>query len=219
MNVYIISDPHFNHDAEGGVMETKCMRPKEFSQKIAANWRRTVQPNDLIIVAGDVFIGSAQKCNDLYPTLPGRKVLVRGNHDRNRTCSWWIEHGFDFACDGFMFRHVWITHEPAQSLPEGATLNIHGHLHNIWDGFYNAERIARDKELLGIDFTKRLKNDWQRLFAVEYTNYSPVNFDKFISHSDKYQARGPRKRKESDDNYIVALLPGGDALLQNRRVG
>src|SRR5260370_30790806 len=87
MNVYILADPHFNHDAEGGVMETKCKRPIGFSQKIAANWRRTVQPNDLIIVAGDVFIGSAQKWNDLYPTLPGRKILIRGNHDRTPTCS------------------------------------------------------------------------------------------------------------------------------------
>jgi calcineurin-like phosphoesterase family protein len=193
MNVYLLFDPHFNHDKEGGVMQTHCQRPVDFSTKVAENWRRTVKPSDLIIVGGDIFIGSAQKWRDLYPTLPGRKIGVRGNHDRNHGNTWWMENGFDFMCDGFMFRHAWITHEPSNTLPPGAEINIHGHLHNIWDGFHNPARIERDKELLGVDFTKQLKHSWQRLFAVEYTNYMPVSFDKFVSHPDKYQSRGPRK--------------------------
>ncbi len=193
MNTYLLFDPHFNHDKEGGIMQTHCQRPANFSTKISENWRRTVKPNDLIIVGGDVFIGSAQKWRDLHPTLPGRKILVRGNHDLNHGCTWWMENGFDFACDGFMFRNAWITHKPVNVLPEGTEINIHGHLHNIWDGFSNPKRIERDKELLGIDFTKQLKYPWQRLFAVEYTNYMPVEFNKFISHPDKYQARGPKQ--------------------------
>lgn len=195
MSVYLLFDPHFNHNAAGGVMETHCRRPANFSETIARNWRQTVKSTDLIIVGGDVFIGSAPKWRDLYPTLPGRKILVRGNHDRNHGCTWWMENGFDFACDGFMFRQTWITHEPASTLPPGAVYNIHGHLHNIWDGFVDPERMKRDQELLGIDFMTRLKNDWQRLFAVEYTKYMPVEFNKFLSHPDKYQARGPVGKK------------------------
>lgn len=194
MKVYALYDPHFNHDANGGVMETHCRRPKDFSTLIAKNWRETVKPTDLIIVGGDVFIGNAQKWRDLHPTLPGRKVLVRGNHDRNHSCTWWMENGFDFACDAFVFRHVLFTHEPANAIPDDCLYNLHGHLHNIWDGFYDPARIERDKELLGIDFTKRLKNDWQRLFAVEYTGYRPVELDKFLSHTDKYQSMGPKAK-------------------------
>jgi hypothetical protein len=36
-----------------------------------------------------------------------------------------------------------------------------------------------------------LKHPWQRLFAIEYTDYRPVEFNKFVSHPDKYQSRGP----------------------------
>jgi calcineurin-like phosphoesterase family protein len=192
MNVYLISDTHFNHDAEGGVMRTYCMRPEKYADLIVKHWRETVKPEDLVIHLGDVMIG---KRDDRLRFLPGRKILVRGNHDRAQSNTWWMEKGaFDFACDGFMFRNVWLTHEPANALPEGALYNVHGHLHNIWDGFHKPERLERDKEVLGIDPTKQLKHPWQRLFATEYTDYRPVEFNKFISHPEKYQATGPRKR-------------------------
>src|SRR5579859_3947400 len=54
--------------------------------------------------------------------------------------------------------------------------------------------IERDKAMLSnFNPTKQLKHPWQRLFAVEYTDYRPVEFNKFIAHPEKYQARGPRK--------------------------
>jgi uncharacterized protein len=55
---------------------------------IAASWRDRVKPNDVMLLPGDV--SWAQSANKLYPdlawlcNLPGRKVLLRGNHDH-----WW----------------------------------------------------------------------------------------------------------------------------------
>lgn len=116
-----------------------------------------------------------------YPQLPGRKILIRGNHDRNRSISWWMSSGFDFACDSVKFRNCWLTHEPDPVLPEGCTLNLHGHLHNIWHGFLPAGQQQAAKEA---------HRPFQRLFAVEYTNYCPIEFDEFVAHPDKYLARG-----------------------------
>ena len=51
-------------------------------------WRRVVGPDDLVIVAGD--ISWAMRLDEALPDLqaiaelPGRKVLIRGNHDY-----WW----------------------------------------------------------------------------------------------------------------------------------
>lgn len=192
MNVYIISDTHWNDYEDGHVDETFAMRPKDYAVETRKNWNRIVRPEDLVIHCGDVVNGDRNRVTEIMNGLNGRKVLVEGNHDRKHGEQWWMNHGFDFACQGFKFRNAWITHEPAQHLPEGCLYNIHGHLHNIWDGFYNVERINRDKELLGVDFTKRLKYPWQRLFALEYCNYSPINFDKFLAHPEKYQATGPK---------------------------
>ena len=190
MNIYLFADSHFNHQN----IATYCQRPANFTELIIKRWNETVKPEDTVIHLGDVQIG--KKSEWIMPSLPGRKILIRGNHDRQQSCAWWMERGFDFACDGMRFRSCWLTHEPATSLAEGCELNVHGHLHNIWHGFQSPERAERDKELLGADYMRRLKNPWQRLFACEYTDYRPVSFDKFVSHPDKYQARGPAEEKQ-----------------------
>lgn len=189
MRYLIISDSHLKHEK----MRTYCQRPEGFTELVHKNCMERLGPDTTLIHLGDVGISRPEDWLWMVRLWPGKKVLIEGNHDRKRGPSWWIEKaGFDFACDGLRFRHCWLTHEPAQSLPEGCQLNIHGHLHNIWDGFHSPERLERDKELLGQDFKKRLKNPWQRLFALEYTRYCPIEFEEFVSHPDKYQARGPK---------------------------
>lgn len=181
MNFYLISDTHFNH----AKIATYCDRPANFTDVLIRNWHNTIKQEDTIIHLGDVFIGPTIGWDEIYKSLPGNKILVRGNHDRNRSLGWWMSHGFGFACDGMRFRNCWLTHEPDTSRASGCDLNIHGHLHNIWHGF--APNAGDEKDATE---TKRLRNPWQRLFSVEYTNYMPIEFDKFVSHPDKYLSRG-----------------------------
>jgi predicted phosphohydrolase len=55
---------------------------------MAAAWRASVAPEDVVLIAGD--ISWAHSMNKIWPDLewlsqlPGRKVLLRGNHDH-----WW----------------------------------------------------------------------------------------------------------------------------------
>ena len=166
MKVWLISDTHFNHHN----ITTYCKRPPDFTEILIKRWHETVQPDDLVLHLGDVMIG--KKSEWIMPSLPGRKILVMGNHDRSQSATWWMMHGFDFACQGLVFRNVWLTHEPSNSLAGGCDLNVHGHLHN-----FQAEVHPNYKP-----------KSFHRLFAVEYTDYRPVEFDKFISHPDRYQA-------------------------------
>src|SRR5271157_5187429 len=131
MKVYLIADTHFNHEN----IKTYCQRPDNFTERILHNWKAIVKPQDTIIHHGDVLMGHRQTGIAQLQDLPGHKILVRGNHDRRSSCTWWMEHGFDAVCDSMVFRRCWLTHEPAEALSPGCTLNIHGHLHNIWHGF------------------------------------------------------------------------------------
>jgi calcineurin-like phosphoesterase family protein len=187
MNTYLASDWHLNHRN----IATYCRRPENFTELIVNRHNQTLTDNDVLIMLGDVAIGGANKNEHLIRSMRGRKVLIRGNHDRQHSCSWWMEHGFDFACDSLIFRGWWLTHEPANWRPDGCQGNIHGHLHNIWDDTQSEVTKERDKDILSLEPLKRLKFPWQRLFAIEYTDYFPVEFDKFVSHPDKYKARGP----------------------------
>lgn len=181
MKTYILSDTHFNHDK----IKTYCERPDNFTELIIKNNNAIVKPEDLVIYLGDIAIGDRRKVSDILREMNGRKVLAAlGNHDYCHSLTWWMRNGFDFAADATVYRNVYLTHKPATFLPYGCKLNVHGHLHNIWHGFHGQD---------GEPTPTRLHNDWQRLFALEYTNYAPVEFQKFIEHPDKYQAMAPNK--------------------------
>jgi calcineurin-like phosphoesterase family protein len=196
MNTYLISDTHLKHEN----MKTYCLRPSNFTELIHRNIMNTVQPGDTLIHLGDVGINKAEDWEWMVRLWPGRKILIRGNHDRTHSNTWWMSHGFDFSCESLVLRDILLTHEPYrvlsehEILPSGCRLNVHGHLHNIWDGFQSEDRAARDKEFLGDDYLKRLKHPWQRLFSVEYTKYMPVEFNKFVDNVDnRYQSVGPTR--------------------------
>jgi calcineurin-like phosphoesterase family protein len=186
---FLIADTHLNHDN----IATYCQRPKEFTEMIMKRWNERVTWQDTVIHLGDFAIGRKEFLEYQIRTLAGRKILVRGNHDRAESCSWWMDHGFDFACDGMRFRNCWLTHEPDTSRASGCDLNIHGHLHNIWDGFHSSKKPEDVAEAEWMRLKRELKHPWQRLFAIEYTDYYPIEFDEFVSHPDKFQARGARR--------------------------
>lgn len=171
-----------------------------------------VRPEDLVIHLGDVFIGKKEGWFAIKDQLPGRKWLVRGNHDRHSNIWWMTQGGFDAACDSFEFRGAYLTHKPARELAPGCIYNVFGHLHNIWNGFHPDDpKDVPDSEENFISRKGRLWHPWQRLLAVEYTDYKPVDFDHFISHPEKYQATGPKAKqnaKKSDRNSRMATRAG-----------
>ena len=86
--VYGISDLHLSLDLPDKTMEIFGDNWKDYMEKIRHNWESLVKPEDIVIVAGDVswqlkYNPSALDLEYLK-SLPGRKVLVRGNHDY-----WW----------------------------------------------------------------------------------------------------------------------------------
>ena len=60
----------------------------QHTAKIARSWCERVKAQDIVLLAGDIFWGTrveeAQFALNWLGCLPGRKVLVRGNHD-----NWW----------------------------------------------------------------------------------------------------------------------------------
>lgn len=60
----------------------------QHTAKIARRWCERVQRDDVVLLAGDLFWGNrveeAQFALNWLGCLPGRKVMVRGNHD-----NWW----------------------------------------------------------------------------------------------------------------------------------
>jgi predicted phosphohydrolase len=82
--IWTISDLHLSH-AQPKPMDIFGTHWKDHPERIAAAWRARVAADDWVLIAGD--ISWAMKLPDALvdlrwiDALPGRKVLIRGNHD------------------------------------------------------------------------------------------------------------------------------------------
>lgn len=124
--LWIITDTHLGHYA----MIKSCGRPENFDAIICRNWRERVKPQDTVIHLGDCAWRPEGMKRLLG--LPGKKILVRGNHD-DKSLEKYMEMGWDFACDSIVMKLggvvILFSHKPR--LGHRADINIHGHFHDL----------------------------------------------------------------------------------------
>lgn len=87
MKVFVISDLHLP-GGEAKPMDVFGAHWTNHYEKITADWRARVQPDDLVLLPGDTCwamrLDAALEDLHAIGALAGRKVLLRGNHDY-----WW----------------------------------------------------------------------------------------------------------------------------------
>lgn len=88
MSVYAIADLHLAFGVPEKSMEFFGPVWKEYTQRIESSWKDQIKADDLVLIAGDISwakdIEDAAKDLEWIHSLPGTKVLLRGNHDY-----WW----------------------------------------------------------------------------------------------------------------------------------
>lgn len=88
MSIWALSDLHLALSVPEKSMEFFGDLWKDYMQRIEGNWKERVQPEDLVLVPGDICWATQLKeaTIDLawIDALPGTKLMVKGNHDY-----WW----------------------------------------------------------------------------------------------------------------------------------
>ena len=88
MKLYAFSDFHLSGDPPTKPMDIFGPAWNNHREKIINAWMETIHPEDTGIMAGDLswamHIQDAISDLKMLGTLPGRKIIVRGNHDY-----WW----------------------------------------------------------------------------------------------------------------------------------
>jgi len=173
---YVITDTHWSHS----LMQKFCNRPPNFDQLIINQWRATVKPQDIVYHLGDVTWGSQEQLSTIMSVLPGTKILVRGNHDRNHSNNWFIQAGFAAVLEKAQVSGVILSHVPAimgQEEIDRGIINLHGHFHNN-----SAKRWEKH-------LTERITES-HYLLVLEDLDYRPLSMEhvakrKFIVNSKK----------------------------------
>ena len=87
MSLYVLSDLHLSGTVNKS-MEVFGSRWNGYTEKIQKNWSAIVEPDDVVIIPGDISWGmtleEAETDLRFIDALPGRKLLGKGNHD-----FWW----------------------------------------------------------------------------------------------------------------------------------
>ena len=85
MSLYAIGDLHLSFQSDKS-MEKFGDEWKDHAKKIKRNWCGIVKETDTVVVTGDHSWGKklpdSMKDLEFIAALPGRKILLRGNHDR-----------------------------------------------------------------------------------------------------------------------------------------
>ncbi len=122
--VWFTSDPHIGHKniATWRKNISSCEHNTEWFFEC---WRASVGKNDLVYVLGDSIFD-----RELFPRfaeLPGRKILIRGNHDKGPASE--LLTVFEDVKALVPYKKFWLSHAPIHPQELRGKINVHGHVH------------------------------------------------------------------------------------------
>lgn len=131
MTTFFTSDWHLGHK------HILRYEPRPFSSlddmqsALIAHWQERVQKKDTVYVLGDFSVTNTQKRPEIeaiLASLPGRKILILGNHDDPKIQGWTEQHQLlQVRVDG---RRLILCHYPLESWGDMRNiLHLHGHTH------------------------------------------------------------------------------------------
>lgn len=124
-NIWFLSDAHLGH------RNIHRMRPEFASaadndEHIVRHWTELVTKRDTVYCLGDMAFDETALARIL--TLPGRKILVKGNHD---VCGTQLEYlTYEKVLGLEKYKKVWLSHAPIHPYELRGKINVHGHVHN-----------------------------------------------------------------------------------------
>ncbi|WP_413560734.1 metallophosphoesterase [Bdellovibrio sp. HCB209] len=173
--VYFISDFHFGHTKVIEYGERPFTSLEEMNDKMAADYNSVVTPEDTVYIVGDLSLGGIERAKEYLSKLNGKKILIRGNHDRGSKEDL-LNAGYEEVHDTLILKHDGITiglsHYPFRPpgempgkydlKPDQCDFLIHGHLHQI-----QKEKIHESGKLMVN-------------VSVEVLNYLPISLDEVV---------------------------------------
>ena len=87
MAIYTIADLHLSFNTDKP-MDIFGKNWQNYEEKIKQDWLKKVMPEDLVVLPGDfswaMYLEETEKDFEFINNLPGKKILLKGNHDY-----WW----------------------------------------------------------------------------------------------------------------------------------
>lgn len=176
---WITSDHHFFHQN----IIKYCNRPFkdwcEMNTIMTEEWFNVVKEDDIVFHLGDIFCGcgvvgvSTQEAIEFWNSLPGKKILIKGNHDERlvNKVPMFVDADDEVNVKNFLIvkwrnKELYLCHRPLD-----------------WKNI-NAGGICADKYMIhGHTHNYKFPEEWNIFnVSVDVNNWTPVLASSIIKH-------------------------------------
>ena len=178
-NIFFTSDLHFGHNNIIRFDNRPFTSVEEMDAELIKRWNNKVSEGDLVYMLGDISWYDADKTHAILSALNGKKILIKGNHDRvhNSKIKECFEEITDYKEIKFDGHHIVLCHYPIVFFNRHhyGSYMFYGHVHNSheWNMTENYKF-----QLNQLDIKCNMFNVGTMLW-----NYEPVTFNDIISSS------------------------------------
>lgn len=180
MSIYVIADLHLSFKVNKP-MDIFGDNWDNHPEKIKKSWLENVKPEDTVILPGDfswaTYIEDAKLDFEFLNSLPGKKILLKGNHDY-----WWTtltkmrefvkENGFENI--DFLYNNAYLVEDKIIVGSRGWTLQ---------DGEENRKMINRENERLKLSFKNGIDSYGEGKEIIAFMHYPPISSKELLGNS------------------------------------
>ena len=145
---------------------------ENYVDRIERNWRAAVRDGDTVVIPGDfswaTYLEQAERDFDFLEALPGRKILLKGNHDY-----WWTTMSKlnEFtAARGY--KTVSFLHNNSYTVDGISVCGTRGWLYPAWNGFTAEDEKYFSREVGRLELSLRAAGTENR---IVFTHYPPMS--------------------------------------------
>ena len=183
---FYIADWHYNHANILSYDNRPFKTVEEMDAALVERWNATVTSADTVYVLGDMFWGGETKAVPVLDSLNGKKILIKGNHDRCKNTE--FRKRFD-QISGYLEitdgdRHVVLCHYPMPCFKNHfhGWYHLYGHVHNSFE----ANMMEHDRMLLE-DLYCRKCNMFNVGAMMPWMDYTPRTLDEIERRSSAHR--------------------------------
>lgn len=174
MSIYFIGDLHLGH--------TNCLKfeNRPFSsievqdERILANWNMKVTEKDTVYILGDFSFYKVDKTLSILKKLNGKKVLIKGNHDKWANDIEQVKSEIKVVISDFIKYNkyeIYLSHYPTLVWPKKhyGALHLYAHIHD------NSPDITYNRNINNL-----MENAYNVGCMLSYMGYTPRTLEEII---------------------------------------
>ena len=184
--IFYIADWHYGHNNILAIDNRPFVTIEQMNTSLVDRWNAAVTSADTVYVLGDMFWSGETKAIPVLDSLSGKKILIRGNHDKCKNSE--FRERFDQISDYLEIadgdRHVVLCHYPMPCFKNHfhGWYHLYGHVHSSFE----ANMVEHDRILLE-DLYCRKCNMFNVGAMMPWMDYTPRTLDEIEGRANMWR--------------------------------